>query len=181
LTSDPRALGAQRLWKALCRLFMPACPGAVQCLGRNALGAVREPTYRLYNCQRCGVQVRICRRCDHGNIYCAQECSRIRRRECLRRAAARYQRTRRGAWRHAARQQAWRARQQTVTHQGYPGGELCRSVSDHPITVVEPTDAYRAASIHATSLHGSEPGARCAFCRALLPAWTRLRLWPWSG
>jgi predicted nucleic acid-binding Zn ribbon protein len=55
------------------------------------LGVLREPTYRLYNCQRCGVQVRICRRCDHGNIYCAQECSRIRRRECLRRAGARYQ------------------------------------------------------------------------------------------
>lgn len=50
----------------------------------GALGALQEPTYRLYNCQRCGLQVRICRRCDHGNIYCAGECSRIRRRQSVR-------------------------------------------------------------------------------------------------
>jgi hypothetical protein len=159
---------------------MPACLGAVQCLGRQALGALGEPTYRLYNCQRCGVQVRICRRCDHGNLYCAGECARIRRRESLRRAGARYQRTRRGACCHAARQQAWRARGQEVTHQGYPGGERCRSVSNHPMTVMEPTDAYRAEPDHASHLE-SETLARCAFCRALLPAWTRLSLWPWSG
>jgi len=35
-------------------------------------------------------------RCDHGNIYCAGECSLIRRRESLRRAQARYQHSRRG-------------------------------------------------------------------------------------
>ena len=52
-----------------------------------------EPTYRLYQCQRCDVQVRICCHCDHGNIYCAGECAQIRRRESLRRAGARYQRT----------------------------------------------------------------------------------------
>ena len=28
---------------------------------------MREPAYRLYNCERCQVQVRICERCDHGN------------------------------------------------------------------------------------------------------------------
>jgi hypothetical protein len=32
---------------------------------------MREPAYRLYNCERCQVQVRICERCDHGNVYCA--------------------------------------------------------------------------------------------------------------
>lgn len=58
------------------------------------MGPLEEPTYRLYNCRRCAVQVRICRHCDHGNIYCAGECSRICRRESLRRAGARYQRTR---------------------------------------------------------------------------------------
>jgi late competence protein required for DNA uptake (superfamily II DNA/RNA helicase) len=44
---------------------------------------MREPAYRLYNCERCGVQVRICQRCDHGNVYCAGECAGIRRRESL--------------------------------------------------------------------------------------------------
>jgi len=51
---------------------------------------MREPAYRLYNCERCQVQVRICERCDHGNLYCAGECARIRRRESLRRAQVRY-------------------------------------------------------------------------------------------
>jgi len=40
---------------------------------------MREPAYRLYNCERCQVQVRICERCDRGNVYCAGECAKIRR------------------------------------------------------------------------------------------------------
>lgn len=150
-------------------------------LGEGALGALQQPTYRLYNCQRCGVQVRICQRCDHGQIYCALECARISRRECLRRAGARYQRTRRGALCHAARQRMWRARQQqAVTHQGYPSGELCVSVSAHAISAQLSTDAQRVEA--ATTRHASlSTQARCAFCGAPLPAWTRLRRWPWSG
>ena len=85
---------------------------------------MREPAYRLYNCERCQVQVRICERCDRGNVYCAGECAKIRRRESLRRAQARYQRSRGGARRHAARQRRWRERQREnlkiVTHQGSP-------------------------------------------------------------
>ena len=158
---------------------MPALPGAVQCLGRGHWGGDR-PTFRLYNCQRCGVQVRICQRCDHGQIYCAGECARICRRECLRRAGARYQRTRRGALCHAARQRAWRARGQEVTHQGYPSGELCVSVSAHPINAEASTDAPRTEPVTTSRPNGAAP-ARCAFCGAPLPAWTRLRLWPWSG
>jgi hypothetical protein len=35
----PRALGAQRLSaKRFCRFFMPALPGAVQCLGEGGVG-----------------------------------------------------------------------------------------------------------------------------------------------
>ena len=70
-----------------------------------------EPTtYRLYSCARCGAQVNLCLRCDRGNRYCVEGCARIRRRESLLRAGARYQRSYRGACRHAARQYAWRAR-----------------------------------------------------------------------
>jgi len=155
------------------------CPALSSAWG-GALGPLQPPTYRLYNCQRCSVQTRICQRCDHGQIYCGGECARIRRRECVRRAGARYQRTRRGALCHAARQRAWRARRQAVTHQGSPSGELCRNVSDHPISTQDITDAPRAAPVVASRSRGQVP-ARCAFCGALLPAWTRLRLWPWSG
>ena len=73
----------------------------------------------VYQCAACGQTVHICRACDRGNRYCAGVCAPQRRRESLRRAAARYQRSRRGATRHAARQSALRARQiQIVTHQG---------------------------------------------------------------
>jgi hypothetical protein len=130
------------------------------------LGGLGEPTYRLYNCQRCGVQVRICQRCDRGNIYCPGECSRIRRVESLHRAATRYQHSRRGAHRHAARQRALRVRQQQiVTHQGSPSPALGRSVSGSSMLRSHPIDAYRTEPT-ATHYRPPEPLDRCAFCRA---------------
>jgi hypothetical protein len=83
---------------------------------------MREPAYRVYNCERCQVQVRICERCDHGNVYCADECAKIRRRESQRRAPARYQRRRGGARRHAARQRRWRERQRQKRRRVYVAG-----------------------------------------------------------
>jgi hypothetical protein len=79
----------------------------------------REESYRLYSCRGCSVSVSICGPRDHGNIFCAGDCAAVSRREPRRRAGARYQRTRRGARRHAARQQVWRERQlEKVTHLG---------------------------------------------------------------
>jgi hypothetical protein len=169
-------------WKR--RFADPLClprPGAVQCLrGEEALGALQQQgLYRLYSCHRCGVQVRICQRCDHGNIYCGRECSAIRRRESLRRAGARYQSTRRGAARHAARQRGYRVRQQKVTHQGCEGGARAGTVAAPPSTKSEPTDAPAIISLPTRS--SSEPLSRCALCGELLPQWTRPRLWLWSG
>jgi len=162
----------------------PLClprPGAVQCLGEGVLGPLLEPSYRLYNCRRCAVQVRICARCDRGNIYCAGECSLICRREGLRRAGARYQRTLRGSRLHAARQRRWRDRaQQKVTHQGCQSATLACSVSEHPINAEESTDAQREDPVTASDPR-LEPHGRCAFCGAPLSAWTRLRRWAWSG
>jgi hypothetical protein len=164
----------QALYACLARALSSA-------LGGSALGALREPSYRLYNCRRCGVQVRVCGGCDHGNIYCAGPCAQIRRRESLRRAAVRYQRSRRGAGYHAARQQVWRTRRrQKVTHQGCASAALCRSVSATPIMAVDRTDAQCAETANSMP-HRAASLARCAFCRAPLPAWTRLRRWSWSG
>jgi hypothetical protein len=148
-------------------------------------GAAQPATYRLYNCRRCGVQVRICRRCDHGNIYCAGECAQIRRRESLRRAAARYQRTRRGAHRHAARQRRWRTRKpHTVTHQGCHYSAVARKVSTPIVTSGKSSDASDEVSDVAQTDQDDLPGAaraRCTFCGEVLPSWARLRLWQWSG
>ena len=73
---------------------------------------------RLYCCQRCNVQVTICRHCDHGNRYCT-ECAPVARQEARKRAAARYQDSHQGRLNHAARQSRYRERQKKkVTHKG---------------------------------------------------------------
>lgn len=80
-----------------------------------------ESRYRLYNCQRCHGQVRICSRCDRGQVYCRSGCAQMARQASVRRAGRRYQQSRRGAHRHAARQAAYRQRQrEKVTHHGFP-------------------------------------------------------------
>jgi hypothetical protein len=67
---------------------------------------------RLYSCQRCNAQVTICRCCDHGNCYCV-DCAPITRQEARKRAATRYQQSRQGKLKHAARQSRYR---EIVTH-----------------------------------------------------------------
>lgn len=134
-------------------------------------------THRLYTCGRCSTQVRICRHCDHGNWYCAGECAAVRRRESLRRAGERYQRSRRGACHHAARQRAWRAlRRQKVTHQGslpavvtaivaLTSTEVTTQVDHADIPDVEPrSDRYLMAI----------PILLCSFCARVLAPFARL-------
>lgn len=88
---------------------MPASPGAVQC--RAGDWAVLEELCRVYRCRGCDIEVRICVGCDDGQVYCAGNCRELARQESSRAAAARYQSTRRGALRHAARQKTYRHRQ----------------------------------------------------------------------
>ena len=144
---------------------------------------MREPAYRLYNCERCGVQVRICQRCDHGNVYCAGECAGIRRRESQRRSQSRYQRSRRGAGRHAARQRRWRERQQQtqqrVTHQGSPIAVSQCIVAVSPVMQSQPADASPDKPKQVLKVRPALD--TCAFCGAKLSAWTRQRPWRWSG
>jgi hypothetical protein len=172
---------------------MHAMHGVVQSFSEGLVLAVLEDSHRLYNCARCGAQVRICRRCDRGNRYCAGPCAAIRRQESLRRAGNRYQRRYRGACRHAVRQRAWRRRQeQEVTHQGSPGAPL-------PVTVAISTPTATMPFHHAHSRRLEErtsasklrhlaisndasaqrPALFCHFCqRALTPF---ARLGPLSG
>ncbi len=145
----------------------------------GVLGLLKEPTtYRLYHCRRCRMQVCICVGCDHGNLYCAGECSRLARRECVRRAGARYQSTLHGARRHAERQRRYRARREEVTHQGWESAAAACSVSAPAVIAsassdVEPEEsAWRP--IRPTR-------SRCAFCGSVLPAFARLHPWRWSG
>ena len=141
-----------------------------------------EESYRLYSCRGCNVSVSICGRCDHGNIYCPGECAAISRRASNRRAGARYQLTRRGARKHAARQQEWRDREgERVTQQGCaPVGpvfmmsitvDLAAIETDHAPAIPEPVPALPPKRDH----QRQHQVGRCDFCHAPLPAFTRLR------
>lgn len=156
-----------------------------------------EDTPRLYHCGRCGEQVRICRRCDRGNTYCAGSCAPIRRRESLHRAGARYQQSYRGACRHAARQSAWRRRRtQKVTHLGSLASntavivaslstesvtEVTDAEATHPKQRSSPPCAAQSAQISAHTLarpyphYPAEPPPRCSFCQRPLSTFARLR------
>jgi len=74
---------------------------------------------RFFLCGRCRAQVLICSRCDRGQIYCGNRCSRAARRNSLHAAGRRYQASRRGRLTHAVRARRYRRRKK-VTHQGSP-------------------------------------------------------------
>ena len=155
-----------------------------------------ERTFRLYNCRRCAAQVRICRDCDHGNLYCAGECAQICRRESKRRACERNQLSHRGARHHADRQRALRERQrlsqtQIVTHQGSLADTATPIVAASSIHSPTEETHVDLASIQSppppsplqAGLRASlarkyrpimaPPAHRCSFCRCALPAFAR--------
>lgn len=74
---------------------------------------------RLYHCCRCHAQVIICSRCDRGQRYCSGQCRFLAHTASRKRAAKRYQSTRKGRFNNAARQRRFREQNtQKVTHQG---------------------------------------------------------------
>lgn len=84
---------------------------------------------RLFLCARCRDQVLLCSHCDRGQRYCSRSCSSVSRRERRRETAQRYQSSRSGQLKHAARMGRWRQRRRSlrqasagdinkVTHQG---------------------------------------------------------------
>jgi len=125
--------------------------------------------------------VSICDRCDHGNIYCPGECAALSRQASNRRAGARYQLTRRGARRHAARQQEWRDRElEKVTQQGCaPTGPVFTMSITVDVAAIETADVpelLKPVAALAPTRDRDRPRqvGRCDFCHAPLPAFTRL-------
>lgn len=126
---------------------------------------VHEDDCRLFNCQQCGRQRRICRRCDRGQRYCSTSCRQQARRRCVAQANARYQHSARGARVHAARQARWRARQkEKVTHHRLARPAMAEKV--HAVEFLVCRDEDRADRTH------SRP--RCDFCQRTLGVFTRL-------
>ena len=76
-----------------------------------------QTSSRLYNCLRCHAQVIICHRCDRGNRYCLNGCSKLARRASLNRASKKYQQSSAGRANNTARQKRFREQyKQIVTH-----------------------------------------------------------------
>ena len=86
---------------------------------------------RLFTCASCRRQVVLCRRCDHGNIYCSRHCSGRARRRSVRLAGQRYQDSRRGCHKHAERQRRYRERRRCPA----PAVRASvQKVTHHPLT-----------------------------------------------
>lgn len=77
-----------------------------------------EQAGRQFLCGACRATVQVCRGCDRGQLYCTRACAEAARERAQREAGARYQRSRRGRFAHAARARRYRARHKIVTHQG---------------------------------------------------------------
>ena len=201
--SKPRAFSAAARMRAPAHRLYARDARRCPVLHGSCMAVLDEAdrqSHRLYHCAACGHPVHICRACDRGNVYCAGACASMRRTESLRRAAARYQRSRRGATRHAARQSAWRVRRiQEVTHQGSLAVALTGTLPSSATEATRPLEhgdarhsemgsgahAMRAAAaIGAPSAarvhdHGHRPVARtpalrCGFCRRILTPWVRM-------
>ena len=143
---------------------------------------------RLFLCAGCRVQVVVCSRCDRGNRYCSRTCWRQTHDLARREAACRYQRSRAGSVRHAARSQRWRQRTalraaegagaditghtdadaaHKVTHQGclpwVGAAPLAACTPDIASTTVEPSaDAPASPTVR-----------RCYRCATVQPDWLR--------
>ncbi len=143
---------------------------------------------RLFLCAGCRIQVILRSHCDRGNRYCGRACWRQTHDLARREAACRYQCSRAGRLRHAARSQRWRQRlalgvidgegadltsradadaAHKVLHQG---SRL--SVSAAPLAACTPDLASTPAEPTAgTPVY--PPMRRCYRCGALQPDWLR--------
>lgn len=121
-----------------------------------------EPGPRLYLCRRCHKQVIICRKCDRGNIYCADGCATSSRIISLRLAGSRYQSTLRGKYHHARRQALYRSNHpKKVTHQG----SLFSTQNDSihlPENKAEKTEKKQNKTVYI-----------CSFCKKPVSHWLR--------
>jgi hypothetical protein len=136
---------------------------------------------RLFLCARCRDQVFLCSHCDRGQQYCSRECSQLTRRERRREAGQRYQRSRAGQFKHAARAASWRERRRSlrrdsargdvdkVTHQGslFEAADASLTPCNIACAFEPPVDTVSANDITPVSAIAAPVCRRCA--HRLLP------------
>ena len=153
---------------------------------------MHEQTGRLFLCARCQAQVLVCSQCDRGQRYCAAECAEITRLNRQREAGKRYQQSRAGRHKHAARMHQWRKRRaasaKIVTHhssQTTPadavlvGNESTPAIppdSQPPSPPCSPTATESIALGNTATANTSSmlaPVWRCHWCQSPCPALVR--------
>ena len=65
---------------------------------------------RMARCPRCKDLFWVCRRCDHGQLYCGEDCSAVARQACLKRARRRYRNSSKGRLKHCRAERRRRRR-----------------------------------------------------------------------
>ena len=142
---------------------------------------------RRFVCARCRVPVLVCSRCDRGQIYCPTGCAAVARRQSQHEAGRRYQRSRPGRFKHAARTRRWRERQsllampvaraatttpQSVTHQGspLPTSDAVLAAIPSPAPTAQPCLTITASSASTPSMP-STPDAGQPTPTLTLPVW----------
>lgn len=114
---------------------------------------------RLFLCARCRTQALICSCCDRGHIYCSASCSGQSRREKQMEAARRSRTHPEARQKRRLRNQRFRERRKTETHQGPPASPPC---------VVQAPDIRKSPEDDASNAdprHDQAP--RCHWCGRL--------------
>ena len=157
----------------------------VQHLWLSGSRTAMDRSARLFLCPRCCEQVVLCSHCDHGQVYCSPSCSSAGRHEHRRHSAQRYQDSRGGRLKHAARTACWRRRQRClrpasadadvnrVTHHGCASLQADASLPACETTnACEPIDLTGSASdivpVSSATAALAAPRCRCCGCALLL-------------
>jgi hypothetical protein len=151
---------------------------------------LHDQTGRLFLCARCQAQVLVCSQCDRGQRYCANGCANITRRSRQREAGKRYQQSRTGRHKHAARMHQWRKRlaatTKIVTHhssQVTPADAVLHANESHPAISPDSQAPSPCSPIASNSIalsttvniriSMSAPLWRCHWCQSPCPALVR--------
>lgn len=151
---------------------------------------MHDQTGRLFLCARCQAQVLVCSQCDRGQRYCANGCANVTRRSRQREAGKRYQQSRTGRHKHAARMRQWRVRSaasaKIVTHHGsqdtpvdavLPGNESPPAISPDsqappPCSPIAPDSIALSITVN-TRISMAAPLWRCHWCQSPCPVLVR--------
>ena len=151
---------------------------------------MHDQTGRLFLCARCQAQVLVCSQCDRGHRYCANGCANITRRSRQREASNRYQQSRTGRHKHAARMHQWRKRRaasvKIVTHHGSqdtPADAVLQDNESPPaispdsqaLSTCSPIapDSIALSTTANTRISMPAPLWRCHWCQSPCPALVR--------